>query len=147
MSEVYKLGISIKNNQPINEVNSIDVISNQGVVGDRHFKEFNDPYNQLSLIEAENIDYYNIKFGLNIPYINFRRNIVTKGIRLNDLVEKRIKIGSVKLEVIDLCRPCRHLSEKLTRNDIIKEFLRKGGIRCQIINDGRISLGDQIKII
>ena len=52
MSEVYKLGISINNNQPINEVNSIDVINNQGVVGDRHFKEFNDPYNQLSLIES-----------------------------------------------------------------------------------------------
>jgi hypothetical protein len=43
MSEVYKLGISINNNQPINEVKSIDVIKNQGVVGDRHFKEFNDP--------------------------------------------------------------------------------------------------------
>ena len=41
MSEVYKLGISTKNNQPINEVNSIEVLTNQGVVGDRHFKEFN----------------------------------------------------------------------------------------------------------
>ena len=55
MSEVYKLGISVNNNQPINEVNSINVIKNQGVVGDRHFNEFNDPYNQLSLIESENI--------------------------------------------------------------------------------------------
>jgi MOSC domain-containing protein YiiM len=62
-------------------------------------------------------------------------------------VEKRIKIGLVILEVIDLCRPCRHLSEKLERDDIIKEFLRKGGIRCQIINDGKISVGDQIKVI
>ena len=62
-------------------------------------------------------------------------------------MQKKIKIGSVKLEVIDLCRPCRHLSEKLERNDIIKEFLRKGGVRCQIINDGKISIGDQIKII
>ena len=53
----------------------------------------------------------------------------------------------VKIEVLDLCRPCRHLSEKLGRNNIIKEFLRKGGIRCQIMNDGKISLSDQIKII
>ena len=73
MSEVYKLGISINNNQPINEVNSIDVINNQGVVGDRHFKEFNDPYNQLSLIESENIDYYNerkykIGFFMSAPF-------------------------------------------------------------------------------
>ena len=75
MSEVYKLGFSTKNNQPINEVNSIDVITNQGVVGDRHFKEFNDPYNQLSLIESENIDYYNIKFDLNISSKIYIRNI------------------------------------------------------------------------
>jgi MOSC domain-containing protein YiiM len=96
MSEVYKLGISINNNQPINEVNSIDVIKNQGVVGDRHFKEFNDPYNQLSLIESENIDYYNIKYGVNIPYLDFRRNVVTKGIQLNDLVGKKILVGECR---------------------------------------------------
>ena len=51
MSEVYKIGITINNNQPINEVNSINVLANQGIVGDRHFNEFNDPYNQLSLID------------------------------------------------------------------------------------------------
>ena len=128
MSEVYKLGISSKNNQKINEVSSIDVLTNQGVVGDRHFKEFNDPYNQLSLIESENIDYYNIKYGLNIPYLEFRRNIVTKGIQLNDLVGKKILVGSVEVQGIDLCRPCRHLTEVLGQGNILKEFLRKGGL-------------------
>ena len=145
MSEVYKLGISTKNNQPIREVNSIDVIANQGVVGDRHFNEFNDPYNQISLIESENIDYYNIKYGLNIPYIDFRRNIITKGIQLNNLVGKKILIGKVKLEVIDLCRPCRHLSETLGHENIIKEFLRRGGLRCQILSSSIIKIGDKIK--
>ena len=147
MSEVIKIGVTKNHNQEIIEVNEINLIADKGIVGDRHFRDYNDPFNQLSIIESENIDEYNFKNKLNIPYLNFRRNIVTKGIRLNDLVEKRIKIGSVNLEVIDLCRPCRHLSEKLERNDIIKELLRKGGIRCQIINDGKISLGDQIKII
>ena len=147
MSVVYKLGITINNNQPINEVKSIDVLANQGVIGDRHFSKFNDPYNQLSLIEAENIDYYNIKYGLNIPYINFRRNIITKGIKLNDLVGKKFKIGKVELEGIDLCRPCKHLSEFLGQNNIIKEFLRKGGLRCQILTSSSIEVGDKIEIL
>ena len=146
MSEVYKLGISLKNNQPISEVSSIDVLANQGVVGDRHFSEFNDPYNQISLIESENIDYYNIKYGLNIPYIDFRRNIITKGIQLNNLVGKKILIGEVELEVIDLCRPCRHLSETLGHENIIKEFLRRGGLRCEILNSGTINIGDKITV-
>ena len=147
MPEVYKLGISIEHNQSITEVNLIDVLANQGVVGDRHFKEFNDPYNQLSLIESENIDYYNIKYSLNIPYINFRRNIVTKGIQLNDLVGKKILVGNVELEGIDLCRPCRHLTEVLGQDNIIKEFLRRGGLRCQVLSSSRIKIGDQIKVL
>ena len=146
MSEVYKLGISENNNKPINGVNLIDVLANQGVVGDRHFKEFNDPYNQISLIESENIDHYNIKYGLNIPYIDFRRNIVTKGIKLNDLVGKKILVGNVKIEGIDLCRPCKHLSEVLGQENIIKEFLRRGGLRCQILTSSSIKINDKISI-
>ena len=147
MPEVYKLGISTEHNQSINEVNSINVLAHQGIVGDRHYKEFNNPYNQLSLIESENIDYYNIKYSLNIPYINFRRNIVTKGIQLNDLVGKKILVGNVELEGIDLCRPCRHLTEVLGQDNIIKEFLRRGGLRCQVLSSSSIKIGDQIKVL
>ena len=73
MSKVYKIGISFDNNKEIKEVNSIEVISNKCVVGDRHFNEFNDPYCQLTLIEAENIDYYNSKYGLNIHICKFSK--------------------------------------------------------------------------
>ena len=147
MGEVFKLGITKNNNQPIKEVNSIEVMANKGIIGDRHFHDFNNPYNQLSLIESENIDEYNIKFELDIPYVNFRRNIVTKGIKLNDLIGKKLKIGNVELEVIDLCRPCRHLTEMLNQKNILKEFLRKGGIRCQTLSSFKIYVGDKIEII
>ena len=146
MSKVYKLGISANNNQTISEVNSIKVLANQGIVGDRHFNEFNDPYNQITLIESENIDYYNIKYGLNIPYKDFRRNVITKGIKLNDLVGKRFQIGKVELEGIDLCRPCKHLSEILDQDNIIKEFLRRGGLRGQILTSSTIEVGDKINV-
>ena len=147
MSEVFKIGIANKNNQQIQEVNSIEVFANKGILRDRHFKEYNDPFNQLSLIESENIDYYNIRYGLNIPYKDFRRNIITKGIRLNDLVGKKLQIGKVELEGIDLCRPCRHLSEVLNQDNIIKEFLRRGGLRCQILSSSIIEVGNKIKIL
>ena len=147
MSKIIKIGFTKDHNKEIIETNEIELVAGKGVIGDRHFKDYNNPYNQLSIIESESIDEYNLKYNLDTPYLNFRRNIVSRGIELNDLIEKKISVGNVKLEVIDLCRPCRHLSEKLGRNEIIKEFLRKGGIRCQIINDGKISLFDKIKII
>ena len=147
MSKVFKLGITDKNNKKINEVKAIEVIENKGVVGDRHFDEFNDPYCQLSLIESENIDFYNFKYKLNIPYVDFRRNIITKGIRLNDLIGKRFAVGNVKVEGIDLCRPCRHLTEILSQENVLKEFLRKGGLRCQILSSSMINVGDDIRVL
>jgi len=147
MPEVLKLGITENNNKPINEVDLIQVMANKGIVGDRHFKEFNDPYNQLSLIESENIDYYNKKYQLNIPYVDFRRNVITKGILLNNLIGKKLFVGDVELEVVDLCRPCRHLTEVLNQDSILKEFLRRGGLRCQILSSSNIKIGDQIKIM
>ena len=147
MSKVFKLGITDSNNKKINEVNSIEVLANKGIIGDRHFSEYNDPYCQLSLIESENIDYYNSKYRLDIPYLDFRRNIITQGVRLNDLIGKKIQIGQVLLEGIDLCRPCKHLTEILNQDNIIKEFLRRGGLRCQILSSSKINVGDEIKVL
>ena len=147
MSKVLKLGITSINNKKIKEVKTIEVIENKGVIGDRHFNDFNDPYCQLTLIESENIDYYNSKYGLNFSYLEFRRNIITKGIQLNDLVGKKFLIGKVKVEGIDLCRPCRHLSETLNQDNIIKEFIRRGGLRCQILTSSKIEVGDKIIVL
>ena len=147
MSYVLKLGITHENNKEIEEVDSIEVLANQGIIGDRHFKSDNDPYCQLSLIESENIDYYNLKFGLNIRYVDFRRNIITKGLKLNNLVGQKIKIGKVEVKGIDLCRPCKHLTEMLNQKNILKEFLKKGGLRCEILSSSIVKVGDDIKVL
>ena len=129
-----------------NLINNIQVIASKGIVNDRYFKDNNDKDIQITLIESENIDKYNLNSNTKIPYLDFRRNIVTKGIKLNDLLNKQITIGNIKLLGKDLCRPCKHLQELLGYNNIIKEFLLKGGLRCEIINSGTIYLNDEIKI-
>ena len=147
MSKVIKLGIAKNNNQKIQEVNEIKLLFGKGVVGDRHFHENNDVRSQVTLIESENIDYYNNKFKTNYPYIDFRRNVVTNGIQLNDLVGKKLLIGNVEVQGHDLCRPCKHLEETLKGQDIIKEFLRRGGLRCEILKSGTVNIEDEIKVI
>ena len=147
MSEVIKIGVTKNHNQEIIDVTQINLVAGKGIIGDRHFKDYNDPFNQLSIIESENIDEYNLKYKSNIPYLNFRRNIITKGIRLNDLIGKKFLVGEVELEGVDLCRPCRHLCELLDQDNIIKEFLRKGGLRCQILSSSSIEVGNKIKVL
>ena len=147
MSEVIKIGIAKSNSEEIQEVNEINVSAGKGIIGDRYFHEKNEDRNQLTLIESENIDYYNNKFNLKIPYLNFRRNIVTKGIKLNDLVGKKLIIGKIEAKGIDLCRPCKSLQKNLGQDNIIKEFLRMGGLRCEILSSSNIKVGDEITVL
>ena len=147
MSKVIKLGITKNSAQKIEEVEKIEILSGKGVVGDRSFQDSNDARKQITLIESENIDYYNNKFKTDYPYVDFRRNVVTKGIQLNDLVGKKLLIGNVEVQGHDLCRPCKHLEETLKGQDIIKEFLRRGGLRCEILKSGTINIADEIKVV
>ena len=146
MGKVLEIGIvNIKGNQ-IKRVEEVEAFMGKGLLNDRNFKENNQKECQITLIEIENIDNFNKISKTNILPLNFRRNLITKNIKLNELVGKEFFVGSVKLKAHDLCRPCKYLQEKLNQSNIIKEFLRKGGIRCEILNDGKIVVGDDIKI-
>ena len=146
MSTVFEIGITEKNNQEIERKETIEVIASKGIIGDRYFHDFNGDCEQITLIESENIDYYNKTFNTNFNYLEFRRNIITKDIQLNNLVGKTISVGKIKLKVNDLCRPCKDLQNGLGKNNIIKEFLRRGGLRCEILSSGTINVGDKIVI-
>jgi MOSC domain-containing protein YiiM len=146
MSVVYEIGITEKDNQEIEKKESIEVVASKGIVGDRYFHDFNGDREQITLIESENIDYYNNTFNTKFTYVEFRRNIITKNIKLNDLVGKTILVGNIKLKVNDLCRPCKDLQQRLGKSNIIKEFLRRGGLRCEILSSGTINVGDKITV-
>ena len=146
MSVVYEIGITEKNNQEIEKKESIEVVASKGILGDRYFHDFNGDREQITLIESENIDYYNNTFNTKFTYVEFRRNIITRNIKLNDLVGKTILVGNIKLKVNDLCRPCKDLQQRLGKSNIIKEFLRRGGLRCEILSSGTINVGDKITI-
>ena len=147
INKVFKIGISKKKGEKINEVKEIKVLSGKGIIGDRHFHHTNDHKGQITLIEKENIDYYNNKYKTQISYIDFRRNIVTKGVDLNNLIKKEIEIGTVKILPYELAKPCLHLEKMVNKKDIIKEFLRRGGLRCEVLISGEIKVGDKIKIL
>tara|TARA_B100000579_G_scaffold304236_1_gene254070 strand:- start:86 stop:529 length:444 start_codon:yes stop_codon:yes gene_type:complete len=147
MSEIIQIGITKKKGNPIEKVNSIEVQQGKGIKGDRTFSANKDSDRQLTLIESENIDYYNKKYNLNFSYVDFRRNLITKNISLNQLVGKYFFIGKIKVKGTDFCRPCKELEKKLSATNYLKEFLRRGGLICEILNSGTIKVGEKISIL
>ena len=144
MGKVFEIGISNNKGGKIFNVELIDAIQGKGLLKDRKFRDDNQKQCQITLIEIENINYFNNISKTKIPAIDFRRNIITENIRLNDLVGKEFYVGCVKLKAHDLCRPCKYLQEKIKQKNFIKEFLLKGGLRCEILSSGKIYVGDVI---
>ena len=132
-------------NGNMKDVNEVQAIAGKGILNDRYYQDNNDKETQITFIESENIDYYNTNNQSNIKYIEFRRNIITENISLNELVGKEFFVGKVRLKAHDLCRPCKYLQNRLKQNNFVKEFLHKGGLRCEILTDGIIKVGDILK--
>ena len=146
MSEVLEIGISKNKGSDMQKLNSVTAVKGKGLLGDRKYKENNRKDKQITLIEIENIIYYNKISKTNFMPTDFRRNIITKNVRLNDLINKEFLIGKVKVKGHDLCRPCKYLQILIKQNNFIKEFLYKGGLRCEILSNGKIFTGDKIYI-
>ena len=145
MPKVIEIAISESSGKIMKNVDSVESIAGKGLLNDRHFKEDNEKKSQITLIEIENINHYNQITRTSIPPKDFRRNIITEGIKLNALVGSEFFIGEVKVKAHDLCRPCKYLQESLNQKNLVKELLRKGGLRCEILTNGKIFVGDEIK--
>tara|TARA_B100001123_G_C15075125_1_gene933287 strand:- start:548 stop:988 length:441 start_codon:yes stop_codon:yes gene_type:complete len=146
MAKVFEIAISENFKGKMLGIPTVKVVAKKGIVGDRHFRENNNEKSQITLIESENIKYYNQKYKTSIAYIDFRRNIITSGIKLNELLGREFFVGEIKVKAHDLCRPCKYLQKTLDQENLIKEFLQKGGLRCELLNSGKISVGDRIII-
>ena len=123
----------------------------RGIEGDRYFSEsgtFSEkltglPDREITLIEAEEIDRFNGQQGLSLNYGDLRRNIVTRGIRLNDLVDREFRIGAVQFRGIRLCEPCAYLAEIVTPQ-VLQGMVHRAGLRACILNDGMIRESDPV---
>ena len=147
MSNVLEICIADRSGDGMINVTSIEAVANKGIINDRYFKDKNEVDTQITLIESENIDNYNAESGSNISYISFRRNIITQGIKLNELEDKKLLIGKVRIKVHRLCNPCRYLHEKLKQKNLVKKIINRSGLRCEILTSGKILIDDKIKII
>ena len=145
MAKVLTIAVSENPRGQMKNVNNVEAVAGNGLVNHYHFKNDNEKRRQITLIEIENINYYNQISETSILPKDFRRNIITEGIRLNELVGSEFFIGNVKVKAHDLCRPCKYLQESLKQKNLVSELLYKAGLRCEILANGKIFVGDEIK--
>jgi MOSC domain-containing protein YiiM len=104
MDRMYVEAINIGPSDAIGPVGLVHAVAGQGLEGDRYFAPGGaGPGEALTLIEAEVLE----DVGLTGP--QSRRQVVVRGVRVNDLIGKRFRIGDVECLGVEICEPCRHL--------------------------------------
>jgi MOSC domain-containing protein YiiM len=119
-------------------VDEARAVAGKGLEGDRHFHPRGaKPGQALTLVEAEEVEDVGLLPG------GTRRQLTVRGVRLNDLIGRRFRVGDVECYGVELCEPCAHL-ESMTRPGIMRDLVHRAGINADILTDGVIRVGDAV---
>ena len=135
--------------EPLVSVSEAHAVPGRGLEGDRYFNRTGSfwkplPDYELTLIEIEAIEDFKLNFQIDLEPGDGRRNIVTRGVSLNDLVGREFQVGEVTLRGLRLCEPCSHLA-RLSHRAVVRGLRHRGGLRAQILTDGKIRVGDAVE--
>ena len=147
---VVEIYIGPEFEQPMHAVQRVEAIAGGGLTGDRYFRgedapaEERDPTEEVTLIESEAIEAARREHDIDFGAADTRRNIVTSGVTLDELLGRRFYVGEVELEGLEPNPPCSHL-ERITGKKLLKPLINGGGIRARILRSGSIHVGDPVR--
>jgi MOSC domain-containing protein YiiM len=123
-----------------------------GLVADRYLRGtgYYSPYDvcEVTLLEAEAIETIHEEFGIDLWDGRHRRNIVTRGVSLHDLLETTFCIGTVELRGTRPRPPCTHVERVADEEGVARALGEdRGGICARVLSPGRIGVGDSIEVV
>jgi MOSC domain-containing protein YiiM len=148
---VVSIHTAATNGVPLTPLDNVSAVPGRGLEGDRHFEQLEKPPRKrgagrdVTLIEMEALEALKRDYDVDLPLGDTRRNIVTTGVALNHLVGREFLVGTVRLHGAELCEPCGHLA-KLTSDKASRALVHRGGLRCDILTQGVIRVGDAITV-
>ena len=150
MSHLVAIYIAASPGESTRSVPQVLAAPGRGLAGDRYFEgqgTFSPrpmkPDFEVTLIEEENLEAFARTSGRPFTAVHARRNLVTTGVRLNDLVNREFSVGTVRLRGWRLCEPCSHLA-RISVPEVLPGLVHLGGLRAQILTAGTLSVGDLI---
>lgn len=145
--------ISANAGEPMEELQKVKAIEGLGLEGDRYAQEtgaFSQRGNpsHITLIEQEVIDRVALNFEKAFLASETRRNLVVRGMPLNDLVGQEFMIGAIKVRGVELADPCKRPATLLgkPKTDFIEQYRGSGGLRAEVLNTGFIYVGAHVSV-
>ena len=135
---------------PTVEQQSVRVVAGAGIEGDRYFDAHDEPGQNITFVEAEEIEAFAREHQRPVDLSATGRNVVTRGVRLNELVGRGFIVGSVRFRGVELCEPCLGLGEALASPTlppahVVKRWLQRAGLRADALSSGELAVGAEFQ--
>ena len=121
---------------PMIEISEIECLAGRGIRGDRYF-DFKDDYKgQITFFSSEVFEELCSAMQLQAcSPARARRNVITRGVDLNELIGQEFELQGVRFLGMEECRPCYWMDGAFALG--AQEFLKgRGGLRAKILTDG-----------
>ncbi|MHC5003415.1 MAG: MOSC domain-containing protein [Planctomycetota bacterium] len=153
---IESIHIADEEDGPLRAVTEAVLVPGRGIEGDRYSrKPALAPHQELTLVEAEQVEAFAATTGLAVRPHETRRNVVTRGIGLNGLVGRTFTLGGATLRGVELCEPCASLGARLaalsadgtvTAAAVVAGLTGRAGLRARILDGATIRPGDRIAL-
>lgn len=131
-------------------VPQVRAFADGGLEGDRFLRESWSAVSRsdkaVSLIENEVLQLAAKELGMESIANLTRRNIVTRGVPLIELLDREFTLGGVRMRGIRLFEPCGHLVKVTQLPGIFKALEHRSGLKAAILSDGVIRIGDAVAL-
>ena len=138
---------------PMQEVREVMALAGRGLEGDRYAlgtgtysASPRDISRHATLIAYDDIETAR-RLGSEFHPAETRRNIVIDGIAvadMNALVGQTFRLGAALVKAVEICIPCARPSLLSGKPGFQEKFDQGGGLRVEILEDGRIATGDAL---
>ena len=136
------IGLRTRRRGPILAVEQAELTPESGLVGDRY--DGKRGTRQVTLIAAEHLRDIGAYLGCDPATPEaLRRNLVTTGLNLLALKERRFRLGSAVLEHTGECHPCSRMEETLGPGGY-NAVRGHGGITARVLEAGAVRIGDTV---
>lgn len=148
---VVRIYLAPKGGAPMQAVGQVRAVPGRGLEGDRYFtgqgsfSRWPGTHREVTLIAEEALAAMAEEAGVALPPEASRRNLLVRGVPLNEFVGAIFSVGGVRMQGLRLAQPCKYLARVSGVPEVLPALIRRGGLRARILDEGLIRVGDSVQ--
>jgi MOSC domain-containing protein YiiM len=143
--------VAVADAAPMERLETVRAVEG-GLEGDRYLTDrgYYSPFDvcEVTLVAAEALDEARERYGVDLSEGIHRRNVVTRGVDVHDLLGTTFRVGEALLRGTRPRPPCAHVAEVAGDREVARALKEgRGGVCADVLEAGEIRVGDAVTVV